>query len=244
MQSEAVERVPFRHRGKGRSCIDNQALQPGRQECPEQDCPCSCEPHPHTRRALLLSWLTLVYNLGEGVVSIAFGLSAGSIALIGFGLDSFIESLSGGVMIWRFSQTGLSEEREEAIERRASRYVAYTLFILAAYVTFEALKSLISAVEPDKSLPGIIIALVSLVAMPLLFIVKTSTGRKLSSRSLIADSRQTLVCIMLSVALLAGLGLNFLFGLWWADPAASLLIAVFIFREGYRTHKEQRLCEC
>lgn len=219
-------------------------LQTGGEACTSADCSCSGTPQTHKKRALFLSWLTLVYNIGEGVVAIFFGLGAGSIALVGFGLDSFIESLSGGVMIWRFSHQGLSEEREEALERKASRYVAYTLFILGIYVAFEATRSLLGAEAPDRSLPGIIIAVVSLIAMPLLFIAKTTTGRKLSSRSLMADSRQTLACMFLSVALLAGLGLNYLFGLWWADPAASLVIALLVVREGYKTYTEQKLCEC
>jgi cation diffusion facilitator family transporter len=216
----------------------------GSKECTNVDCACNCERETHNKRALVLSWLTLVYNLGEGVVSIAFGIGAGSTALIGFGLDSFVESLSGGVMIWRFRQTKLTEAQEEAVEKKAARYVAYTLFALGAYVGFESARSLLSGDMPEKSLPGIVIALVSLVTMPLLFIAKHRTGRKLSSRSLLADSKQTLACIFLSIALLAGLGLNYSFGLWWADPAAGLLIAVFIFREGYRTLREEKLCEC
>lgn len=208
------------------------------------ECKDNCQPKPHNKRALILSWITVGYNVIEGVFSIAFGLAAGSIALIGFGLDSFIESLSGSVMIWRFSQTELTEKQEEAIEKKAARLVAYTFFILGAYVSFEAIKDLVLMEAAEKSLSGIIIAVISIIVMPALFLAKRQTGRKLSSRSLIADSKQTLVCVFLSVALLVGLTLNYLFNLWWADPAASLVIVIFIMREGYKTYKEEEFCEC
>lgn len=208
------------------------------------ECTDACQRQPHNKRALVLSWITFVYNILEGIVSIIFGLGAASIALISFGLDSFIESLSGSVMIWRFSQTKLTEEQEEEVEKRAAKYVAYTFFILGAYVAFQAIKDLVYFQAPEKSVPGMIIAIVSIIVMPVLFIAKRQTGRKLLSRSLIADSKQTLACILLSIALLVGLSLNYFFNFWWADPAASLVIAVFIFREGYRTYKEEELCEC
>lgn len=208
------------------------------------ECTDNCQRQPYNKRALFLSWVTVGYNIIEGLVSILFGLAAGSIALISFGLDSFIESLSGSVMIWRFSQTKLTEEQEEAVEKKAARYVAYTFFILAAYIAFQAIKDLILMQAPEKSLPGIIIAIVSIIVMPMLFLAKRRTGKKILSKSLIADSKQTLVCVFLSVALLIGLTLNYLFGLWWADPVASLVIVVFVIREGCRTYKEEELCEC
>jgi divalent metal cation (Fe/Co/Zn/Cd) transporter len=208
------------------------------------ECASNCQRQPHNKRALILSWITVGYNIIEGLVSIAFALTAGSIALIGFGLDSFIESLSGSVMIWRFGQTKLSDEQEEAIEKKAAKYVAYTFFILAAYIAFEAIKDLVLMQAPEKSLPGIIIAIVSIIIMPLLFLAKRQTGKKLLSRSLIADSKQTLICLFLSIALLVGLTLNYAFNFWWADPLASLVIVAFIVREGYKTYKEKELCEC
>jgi cation diffusion facilitator family transporter len=185
------------------------------------------------------------YNLIEGLVSVIFGAAAGSFALIGFGLDSFIESLSGGVMIWRFRQHGkVSHEEEEKIEVRAIKLVAYAFYLLGAYVLFESLKNLYLREKPEQSLPGIIIAIVSLIVMPALFLIKRKTGRAIGSKSLLADSKQTLGCIMLSTVLLIGLGLNLFWGLWWADPLASAIIAILLLREGYKTYKERELCAC
>ena len=192
-------------------------------------------PTPH-KKALLLSYFTVGYNIIEGLVSIWAGSMAGSIALVGFGLDSFVESLSGGVMIWRFSQHGkISEEAEEKIEGKAAKLVGYTFFILAAYVLFESLKKLLSREIPQPSLFGIIIAVVSLIVMPVLFLAKYRLGRKIGSKSLIADSKQTLACVFLSASLLIGLGLNYLFGFWQADPIVGLIVVVFLVREGIET---------
>lgn len=196
------------------------------------------------RKALWLSIFSVAYNLVEGVVSIVAGLLAGSIALTGFGLDSFVESLSGGVMVWRFEKHGkISEEEEEKAEAKAAKLVGYTFFVLAAYVLFESLKKLIYREIPEPSLLGIIIAVVSLIVMPVLFYMKLRVGRSLGSRGLVADSKQTLACVYLSVALLIGLGLNYLFGIWWADPLAGLVIVGFLVREGYETLTEESL-EC
>ena len=195
-----------------------------------------------TRKALLLSYITVGYNVLEGIVSIIAGALAGSIALIGFGLDSFIESLSGGVMIWRFRKHDkLSKEEEERMERKATRLVSYTFFILAIYVLYESIDKLVFQETPDPSLFGIIIALVSLVAMPILFYQKYRTGKALGSRSLIADSKETLACLFLSFTLLIGLGANYLFGFWQADPIVGLIVVVFLFREGYETFREEDL---
>jgi len=193
------------------------------------------------RRALILSWATILYNVGEGIVSIAFGAAASSIALIGFGLDSFVESFSGVIMVWRFAGNR-TEEEERRVERRATTLVGWSFFLLAAYVVFESAKKLLTAEAPDPSLPGIIIALVSLVTMPTLYLLKTRTGRAIGSTSLLADSKQTLACCFLSVALLAGLGLNKLLGLWPADPIAGLFIAAWLVREGIQTLRTRRLC--
>ena len=197
------------------------------------------------QRALLLSYLTVVYNVVEGVVSIIAGLLAGSIALVGFGLDSFIESLSGSIMIWRFKKHGkISEEEEERVEKKAIKLVAYTFFILGAYVAYESLKKLYFHETPDPSLLGIIIAVVSLIVMPVLFFVKHQTGKSIDSRSLLADAKQTLACIFLSAALLVGLGLNYLYGFWQADPVVGLVIVIYLVKEGYTTLKEGELCSC
>ncbi len=195
------------------------------------------------RKALRLSYFTVGYNIVEGLVSIYAGSLAGSIALIGFGLDSFIESLSGSVMIWRFTRHGkISEEEEEKIEKKATRLVAYTFFILAAYVLYESAKKLYYHEIPEPSLFGIIIAIVSLIVMPILFYAKYQTGKTINSRSLMADSKETLACSFLSAALLIGLGLNYLYGLWQADSIAGFIIVAFLAREGYNTFKEEKLC--
>ena len=188
------------------------------------------------RKALVLSYITVGYNILEGFVSIIAGALAGSVALIGFGLDSFVESLSGGVMVWRFRKHGkLSEEEEENLEGKATKLVGYTFFVLAAYVLYESIKKLVSQETPDPSLLGIIIAIVSLILMPILFYQKFKTGKALGSRSLVADSKETLACMFLSFALLLGLGANYLFGLWQADPIVGLIIVTFLVKEGYET---------
>ena len=190
------------------------------------------------KRAIILSYITVVYNIIEGVVSLLAGFLTGSIALFGFGLDSFVESLSGGVMIWRFRKHGkISEEEEERVERKATRLIAYTFFILAAYVLYESVKKLVLQEIPDPSLFGIIIAIVSIITMPALFYMKYRTGKAIKSKSLIADSKETLACVFLSLALLIGLGLNYIFGFWQADPVVGIIIVIYLSREGYEILK-------
>jgi divalent metal cation (Fe/Co/Zn/Cd) transporter len=197
------------------------------------------------RKALHLSYFTIAYNVVECLLSIMAGYLAGSIALLGFGLDSLVESLSGGVMIWRFARhEGMSAEEEARLERRAIRIIGYTFFVLAAYVLYESLEKLIFQEPPAPSLLGICIALASMVIMPVLFYLKYQTGKSLGSTSLMADSKQTLACAMLSIALLIGLGLNYLFGIWQADPIIGLVIVAILIREGYHTVKEEKLCSC
>ena len=197
------------------------------------------------KKALLLSYFTVGYNVLEGIVSILAGLFAGSIALVGFGSDSFVESLSGGVMIWRFKKHGkITEEEEEKVELKATRLIAYTFFILGSYVLYESAKKLCFHEIPDPSLLGIIIAIVSIIVMPVLFYMKYQTGKSVNSKSLVADSKQTLACTFMSIALLIGLGFNYLYGLWWADPVVGLIIVVFLIKEGYTTFKEGKICCC
>ena len=197
------------------------------------------------QRALLLSYFTVGYNVLEGAVSLFAGYLSGSIALVGFGLDSFVESLSGGVMIWRFARhETLSPEEEERLERRAIRIVGCTFLVLGAYVLYESGHRLIFQEIPAPSLLGICIALASIIVMPVLFYLKYRTGEAMGSASLMADSKQTLACAMLSVALLIGLGLNYWFGIWQADPGLGLVIVALLVREGYHTLKEEKLCSC
>lgn len=191
------------------------------------------------RKGLYLEYFNVGYNILEAVVSIIFGGIASSIALIGFGLDSIIESLSGMVLIWRLRQHGkISKETEEKIEKRATRFVAVTFIILGLYVLFESIRKLVLVEIPEPSLPGIVIAIVSLIAMPVLTWQKYKTGKQIDSRALVADSKETLACTVLSAALLLGLGTNYLFGFWQADPIVGLIIVVFLFREGWEGWKE------
>ncbi len=197
------------------------------------------------QKALHLAYFTIAYNVVECVLALVAGSLAGSIALVGFGLDSLVESLSGGVMIYRFARhETLSAAAEERLERRAVKIVGYAFFVLAAYVLYESLEKLIFQEAPAPSLLGIFIALASIIVMPGLFALKYRTGKSLGSASLMADSKQTLACAMLSVALLVGLGLNYWFGIWQADPAIGLVIVALLIREGHHTLKAEKLCSC
>jgi cation diffusion facilitator family transporter len=192
------------------------------------------------KKALFLSYFTVGYNILEGAVSIFAGVLAGSIALLGFGLDSFVESLSGGVMIWRFHQhKDLSEEEEEKLEKRATRLVACTFFILGAYILYESVKKLLVREIPEPSIIGMAVAVASIIVMPVLFAMKYRTGLQLKSKSLIADSKETLACLFLSIALFVGLGMNYQFGFWQADPIVGLIVVVFLSREGYEILTEK-----
>ena len=195
------------------------------------------------RRARLLAYFTVGYNVLEGVASIMAGLIAGSVALVGFGLDSFVESLSGGIIIWRFwRRDERTEEEEERREARAVRAIGYAFLALSVYVTYEAIEKLVYREAPDPSLFGIVIALLSVVIMPTVFSLKYRTGLMMKSLSVVADSKQTLACGFLSIALLIGLGLNYLYGIWWADPVAGLIIVFFAAKEGYEALNEEKLC--
>ncbi len=148
-------------------------------------------------------------------------------------------------MIWRLRKHGkVSLEEEERVEKKAVRFVAYTFFILGAYVFYESIEKLYVHEIPDPSLLGIIIAIVSIIVMPILFYLKYQTGKSMRSRSLIADSKETLACMFLSGALLVGLGLNYLYGFWQADPIVGLIIVAYLVREGYSTLREGELCSC
>lgn len=179
-------------------------------------------------RGRRLEYLTLGWNVVEGVVSVGAGVLAGSTALVGFGVDSFIESASGGILLWRLQDHEHHARREEM----ALRLVAVSFFLLAAYVAFEAARSLILHEPPEASWPGIAIAALSLAVMPWLARQKRRVAATLGSRALVADSRQTDLCAYLSAILLGGLLLNALLGWWWADPVAALVMAPIIANEG------------
>jgi cation diffusion facilitator family transporter len=185
-------------------------------------------------RGLRLEYLTVGWNVFEGLVAIVAGLSSGSIALVGFGLDSLVETISGLILVWRLrvERDGAGEERVERVERRAERLVGVTFLVLAAYVAFEAARSLLASEAPDASPVGIVLTAVSLGLMLWLARAKRQVGEALGSRALIADSEQTRACWILSAVTLAGLAANALLGWWWADPAAALVIVIFLVREG------------
>lgn len=186
------------------------------------------------KRGLRLEYVTVGWNIVEGLIAVGAGIAAGSVALIAFGVDSFVESISGAVLIWRLrAEVGgdAYEERVEQVERRASRLVAVSFAVLAAYVAFEAAQTLVAQERPSASPVGIALTTVSIAVMLWLARAKRETGEALGSRALIADSHQTFACWYLSVTTLAGLALNAAFGLWWADPVAAVVIAVFLVRE-------------
>jgi len=195
------------------------------------------------KKALLLSYATVGYNVLEGIVALVAGGLARSPALIAFGFDSFIESFSGSVMIWRFYRyKDMTEEEEKKIELKASHLVGWSFFVLGAYVAYESVKKLFLHEVPDPSLLGIIVALLSTILMPLLYWIKYKTGEAIHSHSLMADSKQTLLCSLMSVALLLGLGLNYFFGLWWADQVTGLILVGLMFKEGFVTLRAKHLC--
>jgi divalent metal cation (Fe/Co/Zn/Cd) transporter len=185
------------------------------------------------RRALSIEYVMIGYNCVEAVVALTAGKAAGSIALVAFGLDSIVESLSSLILVWRLSRhQKVSEEEEERIENLATRFVGVTFLLLAAYVLFESTRKIVLLQAPEFSLPGLILAAASVVVMPVLGYAKYRIGKTLGLRSLVADAKETAVCAILSVALLVGLAANRLFGLWIADPAVGLLIVFFLIREG------------
>ncbi len=191
------------------------------------------------KKGLFLEYFTVAYNAVEAVAAIVFGKIANSIALIGFGLDSIMESLSGIVLIWRLHKHGkISEEEEEKVERKAMKFVAATFFILGAYVFYQSIKKLVIKEIPDPSLPGIILAGVSIFVMPFLGFQKMKTGKQINSLALIADAKETFACALLSAALLLGLSLNYALGVWQADALAGLVIVIFLFREGRESWEE------
>jgi divalent metal cation (Fe/Co/Zn/Cd) transporter len=191
------------------------------------------------RRSLHLAYATAGYNLLEGIVAIAAGAAASSVALLGFGLDSFVEVSSALVVIWQF-RSHIPEDRE----RLALRLIAVSFFALAAWIGFDAVRSLLGGGEAEVSPVGIAIAATSVVVMPLLVWAKRRTGRELGSATVVADSTQTLLCTYLSAVLLVGLVLNAAFGWSWADPIAALVIAAVALREGVEAWRGEQCADC
>jgi divalent metal cation (Fe/Co/Zn/Cd) transporter len=190
------------------------------------------------RRAQLLAGASVAYNAVEAVVSIAAGAAASSIALVGFGLDSVVEMSSGLIILWQFRH-----RMPETRERTALRLIAWSFFALAGYVAFESVRTLVTREAPEHSTVGIAIAALSLAIMPTLSWAQRRTGRQLGSSTVVADSKQTLLCTYLSAVLLAGLLLNSTLGWWWADPLVGLVVAGLAVHEGREAWKGEA-CGC
>jgi divalent metal cation (Fe/Co/Zn/Cd) transporter len=194
------------------------------------------------QRGIALEYVSLAYNVLESVVGLAAGTVAGSVALIGFGLDSVVESSSAAILIWRFRTETRRRRSSEDAERRAVRLVAFAFFALATYIGGRAILDLVAQSRPDDSRIGIALAVASLIVMPWLVARKRKLAVEIDSRSLKADSTQTLLCTYMSAFLLVGLVANALLGWWWADPVAGLAIAALAVREGIELWREEDFC--
>ena len=194
------------------------------------------------RRGRALQYLTILWNVAECGVAVVAGLVAGSVALVGFGLDSALEVTSGVAALWRLRQDADASSRERA-ERRALRIIGTCFLLLAGYVVADAALTLVTRRAPDHSTPGIVITALSLIVMPLLVRWKRRVAAQLASGALEAEARQTRVCAYLSAITLAGLALNAALGWWWADPAAALAMAPIIGWEGWEALRGRTCCD-
>lgn len=194
-------------------------------------------------RGKRLEYFTIGWNSLEGLVALIAGAIAGSISLVGFGIDSFIEVTSGAALLWRMSVDADAESRERN-ETLSLRIVGVCFIALAAYVLYESISDLAARKAPQHSLPGIILACVSLVVMPILSRAKKRVGTELGSQAMRADARQTDFCVYLSAILLAGLVLSAALGWWWADPASALVMTPIIAKEGFEALKGESHGEC
>jgi divalent metal cation (Fe/Co/Zn/Cd) transporter len=193
------------------------------------------------QRGKRLEYFTIGWNTLEGIVSVIAGAFAGSISLIGFGLDSFVEVASGTALLWRMS-VDADESRRERNQKFSLRIVGICFLVLAAYIGFESTRDLVAKNTPERSVAGIIIALVSLIVMPLLSRAKRRVGRQLGSAAMHADAKQTEFCTYLSAILLFGLLLNIALGWWWADPVAGLVMVPIIAKEGVEGIRCEHCC--
>jgi divalent metal cation (Fe/Co/Zn/Cd) transporter len=191
-------------------------------------------------RARFLAWLGICWHALEAAIAVGAGIAASSIALVGFGADSVIESIAGFVLIWRF---GGNRHASEAAERRAYRLIALSFWVIATYVAVEAVRQLASGAHPETSWIGIGLATVTLATMPPLARAKAKVAEGLGSTATKAEGRQNLLCAYLSAGLLVGLGANALLGWWWADPATALLIAGVALREGREAWHGEACCD-
>ncbi|CRK55293.1 putative integral membrane protein [Alloactinosynnema sp. L-07] len=195
------------------------------------------------RKAVLWEKVTIGYNVAEGIIAITAGLIAGSVALVGFGFDSWIEVAAATVVLVRLRAEIRGGEVDEAKERRALRFVAVTFFVLAAYVLFEGVRDLIEGSEPNTSVVGIVLTGVSIVIMPWLASVKRKAGEAMNSRLVIADAAETKLCAWLSVSTFVGLLAYALVGWTWIDPVAGFVIAAFAIKEGREAWEGELVCD-
>lgn len=193
------------------------------------------------RRARILAWGANAWHVAEFAMAVGAGIAAGSIALIGFGLDSLVEVAAGTVIVWLFTGRRLADP--ERAERRAQQLIAVSFYLLAAYIAVESARDLIAGDHPDASWVGIGLAAVTAPTMPLLARAKQRIGHELGSSATVSEGAQNMLCAYLSVALLIGLGANAVFGLWWADPLAALVIAGVAAREGRQSWRGDA-CGC
>jgi divalent metal cation (Fe/Co/Zn/Cd) transporter len=192
------------------------------------------------RRARQLAWGGIAWHVVEFGIALGAGIAASSIALIGFGADSLIEALAGFVVIWLFTGRRLHSTRAE---RRAQQMIAASFFVLAAYVTVESIRTLVSGSHPETSWVGVGLAAFTAVTMPLLAVAKRRVGNNLHSAATVKEASQTSLCAYLSIALLVGLLANALAGWWWADPLAALAIAAIALREGRQSWRGDGCCD-
>lgn len=191
------------------------------------------------RRAKLLAWWGVGWHAIEATVAIGAGVVAGSIALVGFGADSLVESVAGFVLLWRFAA---SRAASHDAERTAQKVIAVSFYVIAAYVAVEAVRSLLGGEHPEVSYVGIGLSAVTLLTMPPLAIAKARVGERLGSSATKSEGRQNMLCAYLSVALLVGLGANAVVGWWWADPIVALIIAAVAVREGRNAWRGEACC--
>jgi divalent metal cation (Fe/Co/Zn/Cd) transporter len=196
------------------------------------------------RTAQGLAVFTVGYNLAEGVIAVIAAVIAGSGALLGFGLDSAIESISGSVLLWRLTVERQRPERAERVERLAARAIGVSFLILAAYVAYDAISALVNREEPATSVVGIALTAISLVVMPVLARRKHHVAVALGSKAAEADANQTWACVWLSAVVVVGLALNAALGWWWADPIAALGVVGFLVMEGREALTSDELDDC
>ena len=198
--------------------------------------------HAIAHRGRRLEYFTIAWNTLEGLIGVGAGLLAGSISLVGFGMDSFIEVTSGATLLWRMSVDEEVERRERS-EKLSLKIVGVCFIVLATYIAYEAISDLTRKTAPAHSIPGIVLACVSLIVMPILSRAKKKVGSALKSAAMNADARQTDFCAYLSAILLVGLLLNAAFGWWWADPVAALVMVPIVAKEGFDGMKARTCCQ-